>query len=1276
MRNRWRQPIDLRLPAPLPGRPVAADGKTSFHFRCTSVSKTRDLSTGAAARDGGSNSSAGGANAALNFERYVTADWAREVTPAGFERYLEEPKNERRDDHANVDGGSRAVLVKTNISEIPREREDFWTQAWGAQKTPGSQRLELFIGRGSKDDWRAIADDPEAPDALREAARSIADDSGAPGAPKSRQSKTGRRADATIELVTDAEIAWAIQLQNRFGARRAERMIHYPRPRGGRAQERSELELPVEFSPAEIEATVNSLTELLDSIAAGDEKQPGVRYTIVVHEPDYRNDLRNFHIHLLMYPGCAMQISEGVWSFEGPAGQPAKLRPGQIAVAFGALKASALKTTKHEVLAAADKRALRQRYAAIVNEQLKCSGAKRKFDARTYERMGIDQDPAEHLGPAAASLVAAGVPVAADLRNAVKYWKAARQRLVENDETRQSHLDWQLKHLRSGLKSYSTFDAANNAQLAGLIQQYEELSKQVIEGRRAIDLVDLERAEAESAATRLKTGTARILDAIDDGKAKHSDVRNERYIRNRFARARAHLDEIADAIEPGQEGLEDYRRCVAHLEQQVSEIEAAAQALIKSRGERYNAAWQGGSMLFALGLKEPLLNGDYIAALHEALLPQWQRYAAERDIAPVYVIRGAKADRVSEFELIGLPSLDREVLYRPEFSNLVLPLLNNVADAQRHDVETLVRFVQKFGVAALKLANRKDVKAELEPIKTLYSIYRNHPLLIAAVKAEQDKVRGAASVVNVAGDPSKHHMQSGREADVRAVTYGASARSPDQSSGGLMHAPAPPIVAPVLATAGSLREAPPSPPSALPAFAERKGAVAPASAVTAVEPVNAMGSETDRNPVPVRPEAVPVSDHRADHAAQGSPISKKEARAGGEADQQGVKKDVVQPSIDAGADGVSLPVVASSPSRRASIPGAAQAMQTSAPVPPAVATPTPDRKAAPRIDGPIPDAVTGVEAPPERSVVEPTVARPAPEVVGNQQVVKPSAHTVSAASRAIRPSGEPSVTPNEAVRASQNETSRRIADSDRGAPAPRAAGQQPEKTTGDADLQSGDRPAVKPAQKPTATLRKIARALRPKRNAIGNTVTPNSQAEDPAKQVALDQDPAPILAASDHSPVAASVPVKRIEASEKAARTAPAPVVPARPTARIGKRDELAKILERAMSSPEFSVMSPLDQFHFDTRAHYVIKEVLEGTARIHAIGAQLHMSVGSDDALAKGRKLAATSCGWDLLMEISRMQSSPAQKGSVLGYRRPDDLADADLQAQIAQRMASDRLR
>lgn len=171
MRNRWRQPIDLRLPAPLPGRPVAADGKTSFHFRCTSVSKTRDLSTGAAARDGGSNSSAGGANAALNFERYVTADWAREVTPAGFERYLEEPKNERRDDHANVDGGSRAVLVKTNISEIPREREDFWTQAWGAQKTPGSQRLELFIGRGSKDDWRAIADDPEAPDALREAAR-------------------------------------------------------------------------------------------------------------------------------------------------------------------------------------------------------------------------------------------------------------------------------------------------------------------------------------------------------------------------------------------------------------------------------------------------------------------------------------------------------------------------------------------------------------------------------------------------------------------------------------------------------------------------------------------------------------------------------------------------------------------------------------------------------------------------------------------------------------------------------------------------------------------------------------------------------------------------------------------------------------------------------------------------------------------------------------------------------------------------------------------------
>ncbi len=154
IRNRWRLPIDLRIPAPFEGRPRSRTGGTSFHFagRClTKYGPVRKLDRSNAWN--GSITSGAASDPAAAFERYLTAEPPQADAGASHDHTAEGAKALARKPSDGGENRSRAVLVVSNISDVAREREAFWRQAWATERTPGRQRVELFGDRGEVADW-------------------------------------------------------------------------------------------------------------------------------------------------------------------------------------------------------------------------------------------------------------------------------------------------------------------------------------------------------------------------------------------------------------------------------------------------------------------------------------------------------------------------------------------------------------------------------------------------------------------------------------------------------------------------------------------------------------------------------------------------------------------------------------------------------------------------------------------------------------------------------------------------------------------------------------------------------------------------------------------------------------------------------------------------------------------------------------------------------------------------------------------------------------------
>ncbi|QKR99248.1 MobA/MobL family protein [Sphingomonas sp. CL5.1] len=677
-----RSAIDLSYPAPPRGRPTNADGATSFHFALSSVSKVRP----APGRSAGIRS-----NPALNFERYVTDLQADQFDRAmGVERYVtDEPSHEGAE--------SRTAFVISNISSIAAEREAFWVAVNQAASTPSHPRLEIRPQRCGVAELRTLADEHDTPETISRALHELADG----------LSHAGGIAPRKVHRIDldDAAFAWAQTLDgDRFGSRRDERLVHLVRPRGGVLQWQIESEFPAELDDDDNRAIAGEFGSMLGRL--------GLRYTIAVHDPTHRNDVKNRHPHVLIYPGACCRHGDDSWDFS-----KGKIQPGEIALRLGKVDREALPKLRFEQRSAADVNALRQHFADIINEKLAERNVRRRYDPRSYREMRIDQVPSEHLGGAAAALVAAGRPVEIDHRNAVKGW-AGRQRQAADQIGAE-----RARHASLVARIDATDPDNEDPALATLKARYIGLAERFVAMQATLSTHDLHAAMARSAAERLAGKSGDMLDAIEAGRASPDEARAIAAWRARNEIALAHLDAIDEALEPHAQWVEAARDEVADGRVELRAIEQQIGARIKLRdqvasAERDAEKWAAETVLSPKRYPVRLGPQEHYDALRKQLLDQRTPDADEPVDRFIYIVR--KGDW---FEPVGLRAADRAIVARQPYRRLFDGVLSKAGEIQEVEVGRVIAYIAAHGEAPLTL---NEATAPRTP-RRHYRLYQQHP---------------------------------------------------------------------------------------------------------------------------------------------------------------------------------------------------------------------------------------------------------------------------------------------------------------------------------------------------------------------------------------------------------------------------------------------------------------------------------------------------------------------------------------------------------------------
>ncbi len=672
-KSRWVGTINLQRPA-AGERPTAANGATSFHTRLSTISRS-DSAT-AAGRSS--------VNAAVGQERYLTDNWARELSrAAGSERYVVD--GDQADDSVN-DPDSRVVFIHSNISDVGVERIAFWEEAWRVERKAGAPRLRLNLTTMSESDRETLSADPNAPAALINIVAALR---------RGEQIDQGRcyvrDGSRLLELeLRQEDLDWAGQLGTTYGDDLKTRGLHFVRPRFGQVQKQFVASLPAELDAAAHRDIVTQFGAELDTL--------GLPFTAALHRPNGYNHRANHHPHFIFYPAICRRGADG--RFDLASGR--KLRPGELA---GWTK-ERRQSTFHQTSASADVVALRKRFADICNFHLTRARSGRLYDPRTYEQMGIAAAPMMSLGKAASALVKAGIDVPKDRDNARTYWSARKLEQANRSRERRDHHVQILKAMQAIEPSGGDMPMAMlRDELTGIFQHIEE-------GRDALDEVALQREMAFSAGVRLAENCARLIADIDAGLAKSADVRERNRIAARHQLALAHMDEIEQAIAP-------YQATAQRHTLEMERLEARAQKLCDRIA--LEQAWVAGSVLAARHITRLSPHRHF-----DKLIRYIHRHPQQADDATTFVHLWREDGR-TQFK--GLKSLDLELLVNPAFAFRADRALEAAILAQTDGVGRLLRYVAKHGVDQLE-ARTRHPKIANDAIATLNRLYGAHPLFL------------------------------------------------------------------------------------------------------------------------------------------------------------------------------------------------------------------------------------------------------------------------------------------------------------------------------------------------------------------------------------------------------------------------------------------------------------------------------------------------------------------------------------------------------------------
>ncbi|KEQ54378.1 MobA/MobL family protein [Sphingobium chlorophenolicum] len=402
--KRERRPMELaparfHLPRAPQGRPTTADGRQSFHFELTRVTKgvggTCHTNDGKQANPVGHVGYVGRDEAVAS-----TADTAQS-SAAPHEAVAHIGYVERNMALA-IDESSRPVI----LNNIPGDAATFFAQVVKHEREGHPDGICLAKSFDAEA-LLPLADDDAIPAGLKGAIEAIVAD---PERYRVRQSGNTVTRTHPFQIEADIEGVAAWLKKKKVGA-----AIHVREGRGGIVQRRITGELPHELGPAGCERVLATLAAELD--------KRKLRYYLALHAPTAANHDRNWHFHLLFYDRPCELIG-GEWDFTIAAQHKSASRNARETYPHRQPKDKAVGRREWPSH-------MRKLFADAVNVELAMVKSRRRYDPRTFAEMGIEAEPQIHLGSKAAFLAACGAAPKKELGNAEKGWRWKLRQLLQ-----------------------------------------------------------------------------------------------------------------------------------------------------------------------------------------------------------------------------------------------------------------------------------------------------------------------------------------------------------------------------------------------------------------------------------------------------------------------------------------------------------------------------------------------------------------------------------------------------------------------------------------------------------------------------------------------------------------------------------------------------------------------------------------------------------------------------------------------------------------------------
>jgi hypothetical protein len=566
------QMASLHRPTMRPWQPATPDGRVSYYFEHTSISKVdsrtvgfapvgrEHLATGTNAADHGRYVERGAAVANRQMEAKETGiDLGLEIDGREYGDYIEREKALAEEDGAKI--------LYQNIADSKKERAKFWTLVEEHERKPGKDQITVRY-RGHEKYWEDIAaksgcldpgweEDP-CPDYLKDLIDKARENGEEKGEIPSSE-------DLRRWLYSRAKHWRAVDIEETGGRSdvRDDNPGQWHDARCGRVQMRVVGALPACLS-----------IQAIDKIAAKisvDLTAKRVPHVLAVHAPSYDNDPDNWHFHLAYYDRPCARLSTGVWDF---AQKDKDDKVQETPLKYGANRAKGIVGKERKkypyrqdkIRELSDRnwvKKLRQNVVDHINVELEREGHQRRYHAGKGEEIGLPTIGATHLGPDQDSAKLLGVSTIGDTDNEQAQDRAKRQFFA------------QLRDMKVATANKWFDDTVDIEAEDGSAKCFWKSRNQRREAAEYELLAESARHDLERVTSRpdhLIRRLPRFLTAIASGTASKKDVKLEQVYRQRLEEAREALVDVASyAIEQS--------RLIAQLESRARECDRRATEL-------------------------------------------------------------------------------------------------------------------------------------------------------------------------------------------------------------------------------------------------------------------------------------------------------------------------------------------------------------------------------------------------------------------------------------------------------------------------------------------------------------------------------------------------------------------------------------------------------------------------------------------------------------------------------------------------------------------------